>query len=83
MLLKYLWTPDRDIQGQAKNGLKIAGVTKRWESKCFKYCGPLINILRGDDLLFRHSRNLQSGIHMHLKTMMDPGLKIAGVTSKR
>ncbi|MGB4691022.1 MAG: hypothetical protein WBH59_01600 [Atribacterales bacterium] len=50
MLLKYLWTPDRNIQGQAKNGLKIAGVTKRWESKCFKYCGPLINILRGDGL---------------------------------
>jgi len=22
-----LWTPDRSIQGQAKNGLKIAGVT--------------------------------------------------------
>jgi len=26
MLLKP-WTPDRGIQGQAKNGLKIAGVT--------------------------------------------------------
>ncbi len=24
---QYLWTPDRDIQGQAKSGLKIAGVT--------------------------------------------------------
>jgi len=29
MLLKYLWTPDRNIQGQAKNGLKIAGVTNK------------------------------------------------------
>jgi len=26
---EYLWTPDRSIQGQAKNGLKIAGVTKK------------------------------------------------------
>jgi hypothetical protein len=54
MLLKYLWTPDRNIQGQAKNGLKIAGVTKRWESKCFKYCGPLIGAFRGDGLGKKH-----------------------------
>jgi len=29
---KNIWIPDRGIQGQAKNGLKIAGVTRRWES---------------------------------------------------
>ena len=28
-------------------GLKIAGVTRRWESKGFKDCGPLIETLRG------------------------------------
>jgi len=41
------WTPDRNIQGQAKNGLKIAGVTRRWESKGFL---PLNNLepFRGD-----------------------------------
>ncbi len=26
---QILWTPDRGIQGQAKNGLKIAGVTAK------------------------------------------------------
>jgi len=26
-VFKYFWTPDRGIQGQAKSGLKIAGVT--------------------------------------------------------
>jgi len=31
-------------------GLKIAGVTTRWESKGFKYCGPLIEPFRGDEL---------------------------------
>jgi len=31
---QILWTPDRGIQGQAKNGLKIAGVTaKSWSPK--------------------------------------------------
>ncbi len=30
-------------------GLKIAGVTRKWESKCFKYCGPLIKPFRGDE----------------------------------
>jgi len=74
-------------------GLKIAGVTKRWESRGFKDCGPLIEpfrgddkrmieTFRGDDLLFCHSRNLLSGIQMLFKTM-DPGLKIAGVTRGR
>ncbi|MDD3699585.1 MAG: hypothetical protein PHI00_07555, partial [Atribacterota bacterium] len=29
---KYLWTPDRTIQGQAKNGSKVTGVTRRWAS---------------------------------------------------
>ena len=33
-------------------------------SLVFKYCGPLIEAFRGDDLLFRHSRNLLSGIHV-------------------
>ncbi len=26
---------NRDIQGQAKNGSKVAGVTRRWESRDF------------------------------------------------
>ena len=30
-------------------GLKIAGVTKRWESRCFQYCRPLIEPFRGDE----------------------------------
>jgi len=30
-------------------GLKIAGVTRRWESKCFETRGPLIETFRGDD----------------------------------
>jgi len=47
---QILWTPDRNIQGQAKNGSKVAGVTKRWESKYFQYCGPLIETFRGDGL---------------------------------
>ena len=29
-------------------GLKIAGVTRRWESKCFETRGPLIETFRGD-----------------------------------
>jgi len=31
-------------------GLKIAGVTRRWESKCFETRGPLIETFRGDEL---------------------------------
>ena len=46
---KNIWIPDRGIQGQAKNGLKIAGVTRRWESKGFETRGPLIEPFRGDD----------------------------------
>jgi len=28
-VFKYFWTPDRSIQGQAKSGSKVAGVTKK------------------------------------------------------
>jgi len=29
LVFQYFWTPDRSIQGQAKSGLKIAGVTNK------------------------------------------------------
>jgi len=41
-VFKYFWTPDRSIQGQAKSGLKIAGVTK-------KAIEPFRNNGQGDD----------------------------------
>jgi len=49
MLLKHLWTPDRSIQGQAKSGLKIAGVTKRWKSRgfCFFFLSLCFRLFRG------------------------------------
>jgi hypothetical protein len=40
---KYLWTPDRGIQGQAKSGSKVAGVTRRWESRGFYQEGGRFN----------------------------------------
>jgi len=52
---KYLWTPDRGIQGQAKSGSKIAGVTRGVGihvfafSLVFKDCGPRLKDCRGDE----------------------------------
>ncbi len=108
-------------------GLKVAGVTRRGESKCFETRGPLIETFRGDDTeafssglffvfflclfvfssfpgvmrglapslsvpsclksLIRHPHHLSFpksfiGNPHALKTLMDPGLKIAGVTTR-
>ncbi len=44
------WTPDRTIQGQAKNGLKIAGVTKKGNRSIQEWRTKATKPFRGDDL---------------------------------
>ena len=67
---KYLWTPDRGIQGQAKSGSQVAGVTKKG-----------IEPFRGDIPFLSFSKSFIG--NPEVLNAVDPGSQVAGVTDLR